>query len=79
KANCGFNYPLTGCLLCLAKLDYTDLSIQQQLKSGEYDLQPTDWPLFFYENDTYNSDDEIQGLLRSKLLVQVCQPHTLTS
>ncbi|KAF8516266.1 hypothetical protein JB92DRAFT_3114313 [Gautieria morchelliformis] len=50
KANRGFNHPLTGRLLCPAKLDYMDLSIQQQLKSGD--------------------NDEIQGLLRSELLVQ---------
>jgi hypothetical protein len=50
----------------------TSNSIHQPLKSGEYDLQPTDWPTFFYESDAYNSDDEIEGLLRSELLVQVC-------
>jgi Family of unknown function (DUF6698) len=36
-------------------------------------LQPTDWPTFFYKDNTYNRDDEIEGLLRSELLVQVCQ------
>ncbi|KAF8583686.1 hypothetical protein K439DRAFT_1240134, partial [Ramaria rubella] len=72
KATRGFNHPLTGRLLCPAKLDSGDetYAIQCSLKSGKYDLQPTDWPTFFYKGHKYDPDDEMKGLLQGELLIQ---------
>ncbi|KAF8585300.1 hypothetical protein K439DRAFT_1343820, partial [Ramaria rubella] len=87
KATLGFNHPLTGWLLCPAKLDFNDETyvfeplpflvliaprsprICVTLKSGEYDLKPTDWPTFFYKGNHYDPEDEMKGLLQGELLV----------
>ncbi|KAF8577948.1 hypothetical protein K439DRAFT_1363511 [Ramaria rubella] len=81
KATLGFNHPLAGWLLCPAKLDFNDAIIRQSLKSGEYDLQPTDWPKFFYKGNDYDPKDEMKGLFQGALLVQVSKNtlSTLTS
>lgn len=41
------------------------------LKSGKYDLKPTDWPLFFFEDLVYDPEDDLKGLLKGTFLIWV--------
>ena len=84
KANWGFAHPLTGQLLCPARLIFDDeewvyhyILLQyssatsrlcQLLKLGEYNLQLTDWPTFSYWDYNYDPEDELQGCYKVNFL-----------
>ncbi|KAF7968023.1 hypothetical protein HWV62_32152 [Athelia sp. TMB] len=66
----GFHHPRTGMLLCPVDLDWGDADIRSKLDDGS--LAPTgdQWPLFIYENETYDPSDGWSGFLRGVLLVK---------
>jgi len=39
----------------------------QALKTSGYDLQATDWPTFFYKDYKYDSENELEGLLKGDI------------
>ncbi|KAG1850949.1 hypothetical protein C8R48DRAFT_612932, partial [Suillus tomentosus] len=78
KISCGFNHPLTGRLLCPAELDWDDADTKQGLQSGELVVSGDQWPLFVYANEVFDPEDPWNGLLRSRLLVNVFR-HIFTS
>ncbi|KAH6911914.1 hypothetical protein BKA70DRAFT_1422633 [Coprinopsis sp. MPI-PUGE-AT-0042] len=69
KTDRGFHHPRTGELLCPVDLDWNDVQIREQLRSGELIPTSEQWPRFLYENQFYNEDDPWEGLLRGGLLV----------
>ncbi|KAF7967745.1 hypothetical protein HWV62_33274 [Athelia sp. TMB] len=69
KHNRGFNHPRTGQLLCPATWDWADEKIRQGLCTGELAVPGELWPLFVYENFTFDRAQPFVGLFRSTLLV----------
>ncbi|KAG2046382.1 hypothetical protein BDR06DRAFT_985610 [Suillus hirtellus] len=48
KSDCGFNHEVTGTLLCLAGLDWSNPVTKQSLKRGEIAVRGDQWPMFLY-------------------------------
>ena len=51
--------------------------MKAKLKSGEMSVQGDQWPLFLYADLAYDPDDPWNGLLRSQLLVAVCEIYSV--
>jgi hypothetical protein len=47
------------------------ISTKQGLQSGELVVSGDQWPLFVYANEVFDPEDPWNGLLRSRLLVNV--------
>ncbi|KAG1854296.1 hypothetical protein F4604DRAFT_1883352 [Suillus subluteus] len=77
KISCGFNHPLTGCLLCPTELNWDDKT-KQNLQSGVISISGDQWPLLLYANKAYDPDDPWNGLLRTRLLINAFR-HVFTS
>ncbi|KAG2138168.1 hypothetical protein BD769DRAFT_1663736 [Suillus cothurnatus] len=69
KSDCGFNHEVTGMLLCLAGLDWSNTETKQSLKSSETAVCGDQWPMFLYAGYVYDAEDPWTGLLRSKILI----------
>jgi hypothetical protein len=52
-------------------------SMKTKLKSGEMSVWGDQWPLFLYADLAYDPDDPWNGLLRSQLLVAVCENYSV--
>ncbi|KAG1842189.1 hypothetical protein DFJ58DRAFT_666086 [Suillus subalutaceus] len=78
KIDRGFNHKLTGSLLCVAGLDWSDPQIKEDLRSGEMLVCGDQWPIFLYAHYVYDHEDPWSGLLRSRLLV-CAYKHVFTS
>ncbi|KAH6895065.1 hypothetical protein BKA70DRAFT_1025869, partial [Coprinopsis sp. MPI-PUGE-AT-0042] len=78
KTDRGFHHPRTGELLCPVNLDWNDMRVRDQLRSGELVPTSDQWPRFLYQNQHYNEEDPWEGLLRGGLLVSAFQ-HVFTS
>jgi hypothetical protein len=52
-------------------------STKQNLQSGEIAVSGDQWPLFVYANEAYDPEDPWNGLLRSRLLVNVSAPRSV--
>jgi hypothetical protein len=51
--------------------------MKTKLKSGEMSIWGDQWPLFLYVDLAYDPDDPWNGLLRSQLLVAVCENYSI--
>ncbi|KAG1770762.1 hypothetical protein EDD22DRAFT_948365 [Suillus occidentalis] len=73
KYACGFASDICGKLLCPAKWDWSQTSVQTGIhdRTSEYIVSENSWPLFVYENYQINSNDLEAGFLKSRLLVMV--------
>ncbi|KAI9067491.1 hypothetical protein FKP32DRAFT_1563674, partial [Trametes sanguinea] len=75
KSSRGFNNPVTGRLLCPAVLDYDDDETRKSLENHEATLdgEPVnggDWPMFVYDQNTYNPALPWESFLRGRLIIQ---------
>ncbi|KAG1741378.1 hypothetical protein EDD22DRAFT_982206 [Suillus occidentalis] len=68
-SDCGFNYEVTGALLCPTGLDWSNPEIKQSLKSGEIVVRGDQWPIFLYFGYIYDPEAPLKGLLKSEMLV----------
>lgn len=86
KINRGFHHERTGFLLCPAGLDWSNLEyeyislfdcsltshrIKDKLRSGEMAVKGDHWPIFLYQDHTYDPSDPWNGLFRNAILVSV--------
>ncbi|KAF8063258.1 hypothetical protein FPV67DRAFT_1563408 [Lyophyllum atratum] len=69
KTHRGFRHEVTGALLCPTGMDWNDAETKQHLSSGEAVVAGHSWPVFLYENSTFDGKDPWKGLLRSQLLL----------
>ncbi|KAG1887687.1 hypothetical protein F4604DRAFT_1877518 [Suillus subluteus] len=78
KIDRGFNHELTGSLLCPVGLDWNNPGTKENLRSGKMLVCGDQWPIFLYNNYTYDPEDPWCGLLRSRLLIYAYK-HVFTS
>ncbi|CDO76978.1 hypothetical protein BN946_scf184298.g5 [Trametes cinnabarina] len=76
KAQRGFGNPVTGRLLCPIILDYQDHEVRRLLETHQatVDGEPVNgshWPVFAYDEATYNPVLPWQSFLRGRLIIQV--------
>ncbi|KAG1823891.1 uncharacterized protein BJ212DRAFT_1444806 [Suillus subaureus] len=69
KSDQGFDYEVTGVLLCPAGLDWSDAQTKESLKTGETAVHGDQWPMFLYAGCIYDPEDPWKGLLRSEILI----------
>ncbi|KAG0698732.1 hypothetical protein DFH29DRAFT_983789 [Suillus ampliporus] len=69
KSDCGFNHEVTGGLLCLTGLDWSNPETKQSLKSSETAVHGDQWPMFLYSGYVYDPELPWQGLLKSEILI----------
>ncbi|KAI8973086.1 hypothetical protein BD414DRAFT_525063 [Trametes punicea] len=83
KAQRGFNNPVTGRLLCPIGLDYGDEIVRKLLETHQatVDGEPVNgshWPIFAFDEQTYNPAMPWESFLRGRLIVQAFR-HIFTS
>ncbi|KAG1875631.1 hypothetical protein DFJ58DRAFT_721451 [Suillus subalutaceus] len=68
----GFAHDVWGKLLCPAEWNLSDDRVRAGIRdrTSDHIVSENSWPLFVYENYSFNSDDLEKGLFRSKILVQ---------
>ncbi|KAG2118359.1 hypothetical protein BD769DRAFT_1362399, partial [Suillus cothurnatus] len=68
----GFVHNICGKLLCPAEWDWSNDRVKAGIceRTSDYIVSENSWPLFVYENYTFNSSDLEKGLFMSKILVQ---------
>ncbi|KAG1810746.1 hypothetical protein EV424DRAFT_1542864 [Suillus variegatus] len=68
----GFIHDLCGKLLCPAEWDWSNDRVKAGIRerTSDYIVSENSWPLFVYDNYTFNANDLEKGLFMSKILVQ---------
>ncbi|KAG1775831.1 hypothetical protein EV702DRAFT_1199053 [Suillus placidus] len=68
----GFIHDICGKLLCPAEWDWSNDCMKAGIRerTSDYIVSENSWPLFVYENYTFNDSDLEKGLFMSKLLVK---------
>ncbi|KAG1893646.1 uncharacterized protein F5891DRAFT_962704 [Suillus fuscotomentosus] len=72
KHSRGFVHDTCGKLLCPAEWDWSDARVKAGIRdrTSEYIVSENSWPLFLYENYSFDSSNLEKGLFKSKILVQ---------
>ncbi|KAH6908337.1 hypothetical protein BKA70DRAFT_1222570 [Coprinopsis sp. MPI-PUGE-AT-0042] len=66
----GFSSQIAGGLLCPVILDWSDDSVQLQLRSKRQTVELHAWPRVLYQEFVFHREDEWDGFLQSGLLVK---------
>ncbi|KAG1770178.1 hypothetical protein EDD22DRAFT_948489 [Suillus occidentalis] len=68
----GFTHNVCGKLLCPAEWDWSNDHVKASIRNrtSDYIVLENSWPLFLYENYSFNANDLERGLFKSKILVQ---------
>ncbi|KZP02582.1 hypothetical protein FIBSPDRAFT_915479 [Athelia psychrophila] len=78
KSDRGYHHERTGQLLCPAAWNWADEKTKKGLRTGELAVPGEHWPLFVYENFTYDHEHPFNGLFKSAILV-CAYKHIFTS
>ncbi|KZP15619.1 hypothetical protein FIBSPDRAFT_912432 [Athelia psychrophila] len=78
KSDRGYHHERTGQLLCPAAWNWADEETKKGLRTGELAVPGEHWPLFVYENYTYDHEHPFNGLFKSAILVSAYK-HIFTS
>ncbi|KAJ3535197.1 hypothetical protein NMY22_g6599 [Coprinellus aureogranulatus] len=70
KQKRGFEHERTGFLLCPPQLDWNDPEVKAQLRTKELTISGSDWPIFLYKDEKYDSEHPWRGLFRNEILVK---------
>ncbi|KAF8525620.1 hypothetical protein JB92DRAFT_2701435 [Gautieria morchelliformis] len=75
KITRGFRHPQLARLICplgwLEEFD-TSESFRQQLADGKRMPHAHDWPLFLFNEETFDMDDLFKSFLRNDILIHIC-------
>ncbi|KAG1727199.1 hypothetical protein EDD22DRAFT_961293 [Suillus occidentalis] len=68
----GFAHDVCGKLLCPAEWDWNDDRVKSGIRdrTSEFIVSENSWPLFLYENYSFDNTNLEKGLFQSKILIQ---------
>ncbi|KAG2745790.1 hypothetical protein P692DRAFT_201719517 [Suillus brevipes Sb2] len=68
----GFAHDVCGKLLCPAEWDWNNDRVKAGIRdrTSDFIVSENSWPLFLYENYSFDSTDLEKGLFQSKILIQ---------
>ncbi|KAG2737537.1 hypothetical protein P692DRAFT_20883456 [Suillus brevipes Sb2] len=72
KQSRGFAHDVCGRLLCPAEWDWTDDRVKAGIRdrTSDFIVSENSWPMFVYENYSFDDNNMEKGLFKSKILVQ---------